>query len=162
MVIKLEKKHEIEIITTQGKFTVATNDIQDLLSQPIISRMLGVSARQQEPEPQAVSNPDVQEMKNAIMQLQQQVQMARRAQQEAEFNLQSQAQPQQPKQAEAKSANVQEAMQRTQVAPVQAEESKKLPPSSFLDITPNNMEKSIWASLNAEQQQTWLQKYNIR
>jgi len=35
-------------------------------------------------------------------------------------------------------------------------------PSSFLEITPQDMTMPVWESLNAQQQAQWMQRYNIQ
>jgi hypothetical protein len=37
---------------------------------------------------------------------------------------------------------------------------QKLPPSSVMDISPEQMQQSIWDGMNQQQQQEWMQKWN--
>lgn len=85
----------------------------------------------------------VTELRDVVKEMQESKQQPRREQQEEQEPRQPQPQSQPQQHAQEQAQTVQE------------------PPSSFLDISPNAMQRSQWDTLTEEQRQQWLKHWNL-
>jgi len=160
----MEPKHEITIRTANGPVTVRTTDIQDLLTQPIIAELLGtkqeVVAKSSSAELQ-LALAEIKNLRGAVMQLKEDKQKLQEAMMQEPLD----EQPMQQSMQQARPP-MQPMMQKAPMQAPQAPQAPqgaraRLPPSTFLEITPDQMQPNIWEGLSPDQQQEWMRKYNI-